>query len=163
MDRAGFRTRRDRQASLRRNQSALSVITGAWARRLPLPLWRRRGGRSHHLLRPAVPRGFQLLRAALSSDSRPGHAIETGRRHGRTQAGGGGMKREPKPTLKAAAVNTSVAVMVFRMRPLPRRHRIAHLRALIGQTPLGSIRRVQLVALLRDEMILPCSNERCAG
>ena len=73
------------------------------------------------------------------------------------------MKPEPKPTLKATAMNTSVAVMVFRMRPLPRRHRIAHLRALIGQTPLGSIRRVQLVALLRDEMTLPCSNERCAG
>ena len=29
MDRAGFRTRRDRQASLRRNQSAPSVIAGA--------------------------------------------------------------------------------------------------------------------------------------
>ena len=69
------------------------------------------------------------------------------------------MKPEPTPTLEAAAMNTSVAVMVFRMRPLPRRHRIAHLRALIGQTPLGSIRRAQLVALLRDEMTLPCGNE----
>ena len=107
--------------------------------------------------------GLQLLRAAFSSDARPGHAIETGRRHGRTQAGGGGMKREPKPTLEAAAMNTSVALMVFRMRPLPRRHRIAHLRALIGQTPLGSIRRVQLVALLRDETTLPCGNESRAG
>src|ERR1700722_11816429 len=131
MDRAGFRTRRDRQASLRRNQSAPSVIAGAWARRLPLPLWWRRGGRSHHLLRPAVPRGFQLLRAAFSSDARPGYAIETGRQHGRTQAGGGGMKPEPTPTPEAAATNTSAAVMVCRMRPLPRRHRIAHLRALI--------------------------------
>jgi hypothetical protein len=70
------------------------------------------------------------------------------------------MKREPKPTPGAAA---SAAMMVFRMRRLPRRHRIAHLRALIGQTPLGSIRRVQLVALFRDEMTLPCCNERCAG
>jgi hypothetical protein len=69
------------------------------------------------------------------------------------------MKPEPAPTLESAAMNTSVAVMVFRMRPLPRRHRIAHLRALIGQTPLGSIRRVQLAALLRDEMTLPGSNE----
>jgi hypothetical protein len=59
-------------------------------------------------------------------------------------------------------MNASVAVMVFRMRPLPRRHRIAHLRALIGQTSLGSIRRAQLVAL-RDEMTLPCSKERRAG
>jgi hypothetical protein len=73
------------------------------------------------------------------------------------------MRREPKPTPKAAAMNTSVAVMVFRMRPLPRRHRIAHLRALIGQAPLGSIRRVQLVALLREEMTLPCGNESRAG
>jgi hypothetical protein len=32
----------------------------------------------------------------------------------------------------AAAMNTSIAVMIFRMRPLPRRHRVAHLRALIG-------------------------------
>jgi hypothetical protein len=73
------------------------------------------------------------------------------------------MKPEPTPTLEAAATNTSVAVMVYRMRPLPRHHRIAHLRALIGQTPLGSIRRVQLVALLRDEMTLPRGKERCAG
>jgi hypothetical protein len=73
------------------------------------------------------------------------------------------MKRESQPTPGATAMNASVAVMVFRMRPLPRRHRIAHLRALIGQTPLGSIRRVQLVALLRDEMTLPCSKERCDG
>ena len=69
------------------------------------------------------------------------------------------MKPEPTPTLEGAAMNTSVAVMVFRMRPLPHHHRIAHLRALIGQTPLGSIRRVQLVTLLRDEMTLPCGNE----
>jgi hypothetical protein len=60
-------------------------------------------------------------------------------------------------------MNASVAVMVFRMRRLPRRHRIAHLRALIGQTPVGSIRRVQLVALLRDEMTLSCGKERRAG
>ena len=73
------------------------------------------------------------------------------------------MKREPKPMPGAAAMNASVAVMVFRMRPLPRRHRIAHLRALIGQTSLGSVRRAQLMALLRDEMTLPCSKERRAG
>jgi hypothetical protein len=58
----------------------------------------------------------------------------------------------------AAAMNTSIAVMIFRMRPLPRRHRIAHLRALIGRLPVGSIRRAQLVALLHDEMTLPRGN-----
>jgi hypothetical protein len=73
------------------------------------------------------------------------------------------MKRGPKPTPGTAVMNASAAVMVYRMRPLPRRHRIAHLRALIGQTTLGSIRKAQLVALLRDEMTLPCSKERCAG
>jgi hypothetical protein len=57
---------------------------------------------------------------------------------------------------------TPVAVMVFRMRRLPRRHRIAHLRALIGQQPLGSIRRAQLVGLLRGEMTLPCGKVGCA-
>jgi len=73
------------------------------------------------------------------------------------------MKRESQPTPGATAMNTSVAVTVFRMRRLPRRHRIAHLRALIGQTSLGPIRRAQLVALLRDEMTLPCSKERHVG
>jgi hypothetical protein len=68
------------------------------------------------------------------------------------------MRRESKLTPRAA-MNTPVAVMVSRMRRLPRRHRIAHLRALIGRLPLGSIRRVQLMALLRNEMILPCGNE----
>jgi hypothetical protein len=73
------------------------------------------------------------------------------------------MKREPKSTPGTTAVNTPVAVMEFRMRPLPRRHRIAHLRALIGQLPPGSIRGVQLMALLRDETILSCGNKSRAG
>lgn len=73
------------------------------------------------------------------------------------------MKGEPKLTPGTTAVNAPVAVMVFRMRRLPRRHRIAHLRALIRQQPLGSIRRVQLMALLRNEMILPCDSESRAG
>ena len=41
---------------------------------------------------------------------------------------------------------------VMRIRRLPRGHRIAHLRALIRQQLLGSIRRQELVALLRAEM-----------
>jgi GcrA cell cycle regulator len=93
-------------------------------------------GEANHLLRSAVRCGLQLLRAAFSSDAWPRPAVETDNRRHRTQVGGGGgMKREPQPTPGAATMNTSVAVMVFRMRPLPRRHRIAHLRALIGQTP----------------------------
>jgi hypothetical protein len=69
------------------------------------------------------------------------------------------MKREPQPMPGAATMNLSMAVMIFRMRPLPRRHRIAHVRALIGQTPRGSIRRIQLVELLRDEMTSPRGEE----
>jgi hypothetical protein len=54
------------------------------------------------------------------------------------------MMRRPKPT---------TAIMVIRTKPLPRRHRIAHLRALIRQQSARSIRREELVALLCDEML----------
>ncbi len=69
------------------------------------------------------------------------------------------MKGERKPMSEAAPMNTLITAMAFRMRRLPRRHRIAHLRALIGQQPLVSIRGAQLAALLRDEMTLPCGKE----
>lgn len=32
-------------------------------------------------------------------------------------------------------MSTSVAIMAVRLKPLPRRHRIAHLRALIKRSP----------------------------
>jgi hypothetical protein len=54
------------------------------------------------------------------------------------------MKCGPKPT---------PAIMVIRMKPLPRRHRIAHLLTLIRQQPVRSIRREKLVALLCDDML----------
>jgi hypothetical protein len=57
---------------------------------------------------------------------------------------------------------TSVAVMIVRMKPLPRRHRIAHLRALIDQQPSDPIRRQQLAALLRDELTAALSSRACA-
>jgi hypothetical protein len=47
------------------------------------------------------------------------------------------------------------ASMIGRMKPLPRRHRLAHLRALIRQQPIGSTRREQLAALLRRELSAP--------
>jgi hypothetical protein len=43
--------------------------------------------------------------------------------------------------------------MVIRMKRLPRRHRIAHLRALIRQQPACAFRREKLLLLLRDEML----------
>jgi GcrA cell cycle regulator len=44
------------------------------------------------------------------------------------------------------------ARMTVRLRPLPRGHRIAHLRALIGLEPAGSERRDELFVLLREEL-----------
>jgi hypothetical protein len=49
------------------------------------------------------------------------------------------MKRGPKLT---------PAVMVIRMKSLPRRHRIAHLRALIARQPVRSVRREELAAFI---------------
>jgi hypothetical protein len=47
------------------------------------------------------------------------------------------------------------------MKRLPRQHRIAHLRALIRQSSAPSLRRFELVALLRDE-VADHSGEGCA-
>jgi hypothetical protein len=52
------------------------------------------------------------------------------------------MKRGSKP---------ASAIMLARMKQLPLRHRLAHLRALIRQQPAHSIRRQELAAMLRDE------------
>ena len=52
-----------------------------------------------------------------------------------------------------------VAIMADRMKPLVRRHRIAHLRALIQQQPSRSSRRQELIALLHDEMSVPPGKE----
>ena len=49
-------------------------------------------------------------------------------------------------------MSTPVAAIIVRMKPLSRRHRIAHLRALIGREPLASGRRAALAALLREEL-----------
>jgi GcrA cell cycle regulator len=47
---------------------------------------------------------------------------------------------------------SSVAFLSVRLKPLPSRHRAAHLRALIGLQPPDSGRRKQLVELLAEEM-----------
>lgn len=56
----------------------------------------------------------------------------------------------------------SIARMVFRMARLPRHHRIAHLRALILKEPTRSIRRNDLVELLRAEMTAQLRKENAA-
>jgi hypothetical protein len=53
--------------------------------------------------------------------------------------------------------NTPAAIMAGRMKRLPRRHRIAHLRALIVRQPIRSLRRMDLVSLLRRECAAPAA------
>jgi hypothetical protein len=50
------------------------------------------------------------------------------------------------------------AMMTRRLKPLPRHHRVAHLRALIRRHPAGSSRREELAALLRDEVTGPLAH-----
>jgi hypothetical protein len=59
-------------------------------------------------------------------------------------------------------LHTLIEVMAARMKPLSPRHRIAHLRALIQQQPNGSIRRIELASLLRDQLMAPAANENRA-
>ena len=60
--------------------------------------------------------------------------------HGFAAGGGDGMK------------NAAVTCAADRLKRLPRRHRIAHLRALIGLQPVGCGRRDELSELLREEI-----------
>jgi hypothetical protein len=55
-----------------------------------------------------------------------------------------------------------IDVMIVRMKPLPRRHYIAHLRALIRHAPDGSTRRAELAALLREQWAARPANENRA-
>ncbi len=48
--------------------------------------------------------------------------------------------------------NTAVTCVADRLKRLPRRHRIAHLRALIGLQPVGCDPRDELSERLRDEI-----------
>ena len=57
-----------------------------------------------------------------------------------TAAGGAGMEE------------TAVSCVADRLKRLPRHHRIAHLRALIGLQPEGRGRRDELSELLREEI-----------
>jgi hypothetical protein len=56
-------------------------------------------------------------------------------------------------------MNTMVSHLAVRMKRLSPRHRLAHLRALIRRAPAGSIRRCELVALLRDQLAATPANE----
>ncbi len=127
------------QAALRWHRTEASLPDRVGARRLPLSLWRRRRGRGHHLLRSSAPRGFELLQPAFSFEPQSGRAARM-REYRFAAAGEGGMKK------------TAVSCVADRLKRLPRGHRIAHLRALIGLQPEGCGRRDELSELLREEI-----------
>ena len=54
--------------------------------------------------------------------------------------------------MKGYSMHTPATDMRIRMKALPQRHRIAHLRALIRRQPVGSRRRRKLFLMLRDEL-----------
>ena len=56
-------------------------------------------------------------------------------------------------------MSRGATVTAMRIRRLSPRHRLAHLRALIRRAPLGSNRRLTLVALLRDQFAAPPAND----
>ena len=57
--------------------------------------------------------------------------------------------------------NTAVACVADRLKRVPRRHRIAHLRELIGLQPVGCDRRYELSARLCEEMSDPSIDQAC--
>ena len=57
-------------------------------------------------------------------------------------------------------MNTDVSRLPVRMMRLPLRLRLAHLRALIRQERAPSQRRHELVALLRDQLVMPANEDR---
>jgi hypothetical protein len=57
----------------------------------------------------------------------------------------------------------NIATKIRQMARLPRHHRIAHLRALIAEQPLRSIRRNELIALLKEEITAQLRKETRAA
>jgi hypothetical protein len=59
-------------------------------------------------------------------------------------------------------MSTELAILLVRLRSLPPRLRLAHLRALIRCEPAGSARIGRLAALLRDQLTAAQANENRA-
>jgi hypothetical protein len=55
-----------------------------------------------------------------------------------------------------------IRTVAARIKPLSPRHRCAHLRALIRQQTVGSTRRNELAALLRDQLPPPANENRAS-
>jgi GcrA cell cycle regulator len=56
-------------------------------------------------------------------------------------------------------MSTELSHLAVRIKRLSRRHRLAHLRALIRREPAGSNRRFTLVALLHDQSAATPAND----
>ena len=92
---AGVRGGQAGQAALRRDRAAPSFADRSRARRLPLSLWRRRRGRSHHLLRSSAPPGSSYCTPHFHLSRNPDTAVGTAGERRLAAAGRGGMKRMP--------------------------------------------------------------------
>lgn len=57
---------------------------------------------------------------------------------------------------------TPISIKIRQMARLPRQHRIAHLRSLILDLPVRSVRRKLLEELLRDEVTKQIRKENAA-
>lgn len=58
---------------------------------------------------------------------------------------------------------TPISIMIKKMARLPRHHRISHLKAIILELPVRSIRRQELTHLLREEMTAQIKAENRAA
>jgi len=56
-----------------------------------------------------------------------------------------------------------ISLMISRMKRLPRHHRIAHLRSVISTLPPRSIRRDELIELLKHEVTKQIAKENRAA
>jgi hypothetical protein len=54
--------------------------------------------------------------------------------------------------MREGSKSTPIEIVTERLKLLPRRHRIAHLRALVGRQIVGSVREHELAGLLHNEM-----------
>ena len=62
--------------------------------------------------------------------------------------------------MRPESKGTPIDTMTERLKVLPRRLRIAHLRALIGRQASGSVRGRELASLLHDEMVPQAGENR---
>src|SRR5581483_12119362 len=83
------------EAPLRRRQAAPARLRRSRTRRLPIPLWWRKGGGGVRLLRASAHPRLQLLPAASRAVPWSGHCVRTHGRSGRAAADQGRLTPAP--------------------------------------------------------------------